>query len=643
MAFFIGDRKKSGQYPSNDTSGATLPVTGLTRARKVFDSDNAGGYDSDLLNLSMGSSRWKKKWLEEFSDEYPEGWYNAEVWAEQLEEMNRSRFRPYGTKFRDPYQYYDQSFLMTDPSNFTISDNLNSFSNLDDKYDYTYFGTPRDGLSNDSNDGRGSTWAIPLFHNNTYYTGRDGHKYNFAVELNANQRVGFQVRDYYGESDYSRLVQGINDFRPSSLLEPEQWSMRRLNVGSTNNTDRPYVFDQLRHKNVQYLQLLTNHDRTLERKILQDVGYDNDNHAFKYVRKSIYDFNANNVYPDLIDDDPAYQRHYGKVLGYVLEPGRSIIADSDSDGTSYLNWFHNDAMGKGKWAGMTVPNYTQIDSSRGLGIRRSYGRSRRETYLDKGYQYSYWNGTNTVNVYVDTMKTWNHMAFGANEVKKADPYVGMTIGSPCMLTYFGRYPTDNETKLGDWSNVPENKFPMVAALGKNTAPGKGSSDLWPRGNSRIWYQESPNEATHLLQDIIDSSTVCWSSGKGNAPLQEREASHAYPYVMADYMPSRTNYNRKGENVLYDTQMRHDVETSTQGRYHEYPSGYYGYTLVLDTKDAWGDNAQWPYPVVSPINFTTNDWNDSVAASNVKDVMVINNFDSDLIALHMVRDWDCWRR
>ena len=116
-------------------------------------------------------------------------------------------------------------------------------------------------------------------------------------------------------------------------------------------------------------------------------------------------------------------------------------------------------------------------------------------------------------------------------------------------------------------------------------------------------------------------------------MQERTESYSYPYVMVDYCPSRTNYNRKDENVLYDTQMTSFVETPTQ-------DGYGGYVKVLDTKDAWRFSMDLE---VSPRNFTTNDWNDSVATSNVKDVMVINNFDSDLIALHMVRDWDCWRR
>lgn len=642
MAFKLGRQRRKTSFTD---------VVGLKDKIKIFDS--SGALDSDFHKHSLKSGAWKKT-------------MTSSVFTNNF----------YGTQ-PDQFSYLriGENYLDKDPSNFTISDNVNIFQDVagqffEPNHPYAEYSPDADGvipfseadrgigLSKSELDGRGAQWGIPLFHHPFHYTSRNGERRFSTQYKNSYDRSNY-LREviyvdklngynypsgyyYQTDSNYSALVRGFNDLRPSSLLEPEAWTtISKPQSGLARSNNVHYRYDWFRHKNLQYFQLITQHPTDIENDMNTLLSPD----VYGTIRKTLPPTGSaatvNEADDYLLDDatknpGPAHSKRYGKVIGYVLEPGRSIIENK----LGYNGWQHDDQLGHGKWAGNSTPKVTMLDSDVRLGIRRSFARRNKDYYLqgERGYYYNTSSNpsTETLN---DQYERYSVVAYGANEKNRADPYVGMTIGSPCMLQYFGKDPTNGGST--SWSNILTNKTPVLAVLGGNQDPSELGNRYWQMGNYNgepayglaTWNKESNNsyiDESYILQDFIDSSAVNWSGGKGWAPLQETgTASFEYPYVVADYMPSRTMYNRKGENVLYDTQINNDAY------FFNNPS-----REVMELKDV--------YRVVttlftSPKNFSVNDWGDSIATSNAKDVMVINNFDSDAIVLHMVRDWDCWRR
>ena len=164
MAFKLGKRKKAAKAQANNPNATTAPfssvddfVVGLTETSEVF--NDQAQLDSNIDKRSMSSSSWKKIDI------------------------------PYLTADSDNWNPYELSvprasghFKDKDPSNFTISDNLNQF------YSYHKKGQVYDDGSNTSTDNmgsqafqdpmnasadmfganyddrRGSQWGVPLFH-----------------------------------------------------------------------------------------------------------------------------------------------------------------------------------------------------------------------------------------------------------------------------------------------------------------------------------------------------------------------------------------------------------------------------------------------------------------------------------------------
>lgn len=685
MAFKLGKRKKQPKSQANNPNSSTSPFSnvsdftvGLVETLEVF--NDQAQLDSSIDKRSMASSSWKKIDI------------------------------PYLTADSDNWNPYELTVPRTaghfkdkDPSNFTISDNLNQFYSYHKKGQINADGetTQTDVMGSSSfedpmnagadlfsanyDDRRGSQWGVPLFHHPWYHTSAAlNDKYSRTpIKFASKLRSSFFVSNNSVDSNNEKLVQGLNEFRPSSLLEPEAWHGRALNVASTVPH---YRFDWFRHKNIQYIQLVTNTNNTDQlqnqtgfkvtphrpsnypwdgHKDSSNLNLDIERRNFNTTADGVDGYLPYNIETSMDSapiplgyNDPAFRKKYGKTIGYVLEPGRHII-EAKSD-FKYNDWRHTDQLGHGKWAGMSVPSLTTLDSDRGQGQKRSSARRNKKNYLTITDQ-------NTTAVYQPTysyvynnqpVQDYATMAYGPNEPNRANPYVSMTIGQPMVLFYFGKdsnsydnyrdrpylsaihpqYDVDDFDSIG-WEGAAtyDNRHKLIA--------GKlfGS---WSYGGRYGGLYEQ-----HIQQDIIDSSAINWSGGKGAAALQER--AHKYPYAVADYCPSRTSYNRKGENVLYDTQINHtdpydgnlsffgkkDVKGTNFGYlYDNYSST--GLWKPLNTKDAYWNQFNLE---VSPKNFTTNDWGDSIASSNTKDVLLINNFDSDTIALHMVKDWDCWRR
>lgn len=640
MAFKIGDRLRQDVTSRGKSQGHT-------NVRTLFSQITAdsNSLDSDsIFAVHNNSSNWKKN---------PSPGYD----------VSKHPYKGGGTRLRNAWKNWD----MYNPQNFTISDNIGGYISQD----------KNDGTQGDTTtkieDGRGAQWAIPLFNHPFWYTSPvrnyygnagDGER-EYSIRYNSNVNKIIHVNDFDIADSVSedRLIKGITDFRPSSLIEPDQWAFRVTPMGSGNRVNRSnYIFDADEDRNIQYFQLLTTpnwdfwEDLESTFSIYSDM-WDVDltttynggrSPLFDTRRKIEKDDFKQSTPKNLSKNDLGFKKEYGKVVGYVLEPGRHIRVDSDE----YPDWQHTDAYGKGKWAGRTVPRFTALDSDWGYGIDRSVSRKNNGRYL--------------VNGVVQERDRWSYSTGGVFQAdqfrfeEERDPYAAMTMGSPCMLTYFGKLPTASDiTTYG----TPDNDyffriFPRVNALGFNDknldtlyqyenntrfdlSNYVGAAYLeqmydedfigeWPSGISAgagSQYYGLGRSNGWVLQDVIDSSAVNWSSGKGYAPLQQTVNnasgySHKYPYVVADYCPSRSNYLRKDENLCISV---------NQVREQEYVQDFGRYYLALGELKT------------RPTVFTLNDWEDSVSQSNTKDVLVINNFDSDTIVCNMVKDWECWRR
>lgn len=640
MAFKIGSRNRQTNRPHGEFIVASQTLHRETVLFKNVTGDS-NSLDSSVFLEHLNSSNWKKTPVR-----------NADPYTIQFVgtfENDSVDVNPYGTS--DPRGYLgntDDDIFNNytlweeaehyDPENFTISDNLNGFitPNKISWHANTIYEL--------HNDGRGAQWGIPLFHHPFYYTtGRSNLTFSkdksqgmqhqmMKNRLTALKQVPFDPTDpvygEYADSAYftkSRETMGFTDFRPSSLLEPDQWHGRALPDKNNGSLRAAYIFDPEENTSIQYFQLMTGpafeYMDEFDGVSIDTLNTYND--AFNNIRTKI---------DGVKNSDIANTKSYGKVIGYVLEPGRMIRADSDQ----YPNWQHSDNYGKGKWAGRTVPNLTFSDSDQ----LRGYGSIRSMAYR-QGAKIKPNEGGGP---YGEGARQGGDFIYNPND-PKSNPYVGMTMGSPCMLTYFGKQL--NYSEILSFSD--DYRAPKVNVLGPRAErlnsglddhEGFDGRDFSPDSSSKLGldtalsnYGGYEGRDGWVYQNAIDSSAVVWSGGKGNAPLQQNVFgtssngfnnsvhSHHYPYNIADYCPSRTLYNRKDENLLVS------------------PNNH-----IFWVRDWFGNELSYiDKAFIEPTTISMNDWKDSIPSSNTKDVLVINNFDSDLIVCNMVKDWECWRR